>query len=587
MTPQTKIPTKASVDTTLSAPVKMTGAQIFLKTLEDLQVEYLFGYPGGVLLYVYDEIYKQNKIKHVLVRHEQGATHMADGYARVTGKPGVVLVTSGPGATNTVTGLATAMMDSVPMVCFTGQVPVPLIGNDAFQEADIVGITRPCTKHNYLVKDVNDLERIIHQAFYIATSGRPGPVLVDIPKDVTLATAEYKGIKNVTLRGYHPQIVPAAGPMDEAIDLIFKSKKPVLYMGGGVVAAGAAGLVTEFAEKLGLPVGITLMGLGGFPGTHDLSMGMIGMHGGYWANMAMNNSDLLVAFGPRFDDRVTGDLKKFAVKAKKIHLDIDATSIGKNVSVDVALVGDAKEVLKKLLEIVNKDPQRAVRFRDSLKGWHEQIQKWKKEHPIYYPQDMNGELRPQYVIQKIYDVTGGDTIITTDVGQHQMWSAQIFPFDKPRRWCTSGGLGTMGYGLPAALGAQMAHPNDTVFCISGDGSIQMNIQELATAVQYNLPVKTAIINNFCLGMVRQWQEYFYGKRYSESDLRSGMPDFVKLAESYGAVGFVCSKPRDVEGVLRESLKVKKPVLIDFQVAQEENVLPMVPAGKALDDMLLA
>ncbi len=564
----------------------MTGAQIFLRTLADLGVDCMFGYPGGVLLYVYDEIFKQNKVKHYLVRHEQGATHMADAYARVTGKPGVVLATSGPGATNTVTGLATAMMDSVPMVCFTGQVPVTLIGNDAFQEADIVGITRPCTKHNYLVKDVNDLERIIHQAFYIAASGRPGPVLVDIPKDVTLASAEYQGIKEVNLRGYHPQTVAPQGSMEKAIDLIYASQRPVLYMGGGVVASGAADLVKQFAEKLNLPVGITLMGLGGFPGSHDLSMGMIGMHGGYWANMAMNNADLLIALGPRFDDRVTGDVKKFAVKAKKIHLDIDASSIGKNVSVDVPLVGDAKAVLQQLLAILDKNPKKAEKYREELKPWHQQIKKWREEHPIYYPQDMNGELRPQYVIQKIFDVTNGDTIITTDVGQHQMWTAQIFSFNKPRRWCTSGGLGTMGYGLPAAIGAQVAHPNETVFCISGDGSIQMNIQEIATAVQYKLPVKTAIINNFCLGMVRQWQEYFYGRRYSESEIQA-MPDFVKLAEAYGAVGFLCKKPVDVEPILRESLKVKRPVLIDFQVAKEENVLPMVPAGKALDDMLLA
>lgn len=565
---------------------KLTGAQIFLKTLGDLGVEYLFGYPGGVVLYIYDEIYKQKKIKHILVRHEQGATHMADGYARVTGKPGVVLVTSGPGATNTVTGLATAMMDSVPMVCFTGQVPVHLIGNDAFQEADIVGITRPCTKHNYLVKDVKDLERIIHQAFYIATTGRPGPVLVDIPKDVTLASTEYQGIKNIKLRGYEPQTVPPSGPMEKAIELIYESKKPVLYMGGGVVASGAADLVRDFAEKLNLPVGITLMGLGGFPGSHELSMGMIGMHGGYWANMAMNNADLLIALGPRFDDRVTGDLKKFAVHAKKIHLDIDATSIGKIVAVDVALVGDAKQVLKRLLEIVDRDPERARKYREKAKPWHEQIRQWREQHPLYYPQDMNGDLRPQYVIQKIYDVTQGDAVITTDVGQHQMWAAQIFAFDRPRRWCTSGGLGTMGYGFPAAIGAQLAHPDATVFCISGDGSIQMNMQEMATAVQYQLPVKVAIINNFYLGMVRQWQEYFYGRRYSESDMRP-MPDFVKLAESFGAVGFLCKRPKDVEPILKESLKVRKPVLIDFQVAQEENVLPMVPAGKALDDMLLA
>jgi len=567
--------------------MKLTGAQIFLKTLEDLGVEYLFGYPGGVVLYIYDEIYQQNKIKHVLVRHEQGATHMADGYARVTGKPGVVLVTSGPGATNTVTGLATAMMDSVPMVCFTGQVPAHLIGNDAFQEADIVGITRPCTKHNYLVKDVNDLEKIIRQAFLIATTGRPGPVLVDIPKDVTTATGEYLGERKVSMRGYAPKTTAPQGPMKEAIDLIYASSRPVLYMGGGVVASGASEIVRQFAEKLNLPVGITLMGLGGFPGSHPLSMGMLGMHGGYWANMAMSEADLLIAFGPRFDDRVTGDLKKFATKAKKIHLDIDASSIDKIVKSDVALVGDAKQVISKLVEVIDQDPSRAAAFRKKVQPWLDQVQQWKKEHPIYYPQDMKGELRPQYVIQKIYDVTKGDCIVTTDVGQHQMWTAQIFPFEKARRWCTSGGLGTMGYGFPAAIGAQFAYPKDTVFCISGDGSIQMNIQEMATAVQYKLPIKVAIINNFYLGMVRQWQEFFYQRRYSESEMPA-MPDFVKLAESFGGVGFLVRKPSEVEPVLKESLKINdRPVLIDFQVSKEENVLPMVPTGKGLDEMLLA
>ncbi|MDO8644644.1 MAG: biosynthetic-type acetolactate synthase large subunit [bacterium] len=566
--------------------MQMTGAQIFVRALQDLKVKHIFGYPGGVVLPLYDALYQQKKIDHILVRHEQGATHMADAYARVTGKPGVVLVTSGPGATNTVTGLANAMMDSVPMVCFTGQVPIHLIGNDAFQEADIVGITRPCTKHNYLVKEVGELEEIIHKAFHIATTGRPGPVLVDLPRNVVQASTAYRGVKKVNLRGYQPITLEEPKNVSKALELIYQSKKPLFYLGGGIVSANASDLAKEFAEKLGLPVGLTLMGLGGFPGQHPLSLGMLGMHGGYWANMAMHESDLLVALGPRFDDRVTGSLDKFSLNSKKIHLDVDATSVGKNVAVDVPLVGDAKYVLQKLVQLVNRNPAKAKAYRKSIQPWREQIDQWRRAHPIVYSQDLNKPLQPQFVIQKIYDVTEGKAIITTDVGQHQMWTAQIYRFDRARRWCTSGGLGTMGFGLPAAIGAQVAFPKETVFSISGDGGIQMNIQELGTLARYRLPVKNVIINNACLGMVRQWQEFFYDKRYSES-IHDVEPDFVKLAESYGIAGFSTDKPSEVEPILKEALKIKGPVLMNFKVIKEENVLPMVPAGKGINEMMLA
>lgn len=568
--------------------MKLTGAQIFVKTLQDLGVDAVFGYPGGVVLFIYDELYKQDTITHYLVRHEQGAVHMADGYAKVTGRPGVCLVTSGPGATNTVTGLATAHMDSVPLVCFTGQVPVPMIGNDAFQEADIVGMTRPCTKHNYLVKDVRDLERIVHEAFLIAATGRPGPVLVDIPKDVTTSQTEYRGLKKVTLRGYKPaRAKPDHEAVRKAIAITLAARKPVLYIGGGILASGAEEELLKLAELLQIPVGITLMGLGGFPGTHPLSMGMLGMHGGYWANMAMSQSDLLIALGPRFDDRVTGKLDQFAPQAKKIHLDIDASSIGKNVPVDCALVGDARETIALLLaELQERSPKELAAFREAIKPWRDQVQKWRREHPISYQQKPEGPVLPQYVIQKVFEVTKGDAIITTDVGQHQMWAAQFYHFQKPRRWCTSGGLGTMGYGFPAAIGAQVPFPDQTVICISGDGSILMNIQELATAVQYKLPVVVAIINNAYLGMVRQWQEFFYEKRYSESCLEP-LPDFVKLAESFGAAGFMVDQVSDVEPVLKKAIALKKPTLIDFRVSPEENVFPMIPAGKGHHEMLLA
>ncbi len=568
--------------------MELTGAQIFVKTLQDLNVDTVFGYPGGVVLFIYDEIYKQDQFKHILVRHEQAAVHMADGYAKVTGKPGVALVTSGPGATNTVTGLATAYMDSVPMVCFTGQVPVAMIGNDAFQEADVIGITRPCTKHNFLVKDVADLERIIHEAFYIASTGRPGPVVVDIPKDVTTNMAEYKGIKSVSMRGYKPdRLKPEPGPVAQAIEMIFKARKPVLYVGGGIVAAGAEKELRALADKLQIPVGITLMGLGGFPGAHPLSMGMLGMHGGYWSNMAMSESDLLIALGPRFDDRVTGKLDQFSPNSKRIHLDIDATSIGKNVAVDCGIVGDARYVIQMMLDNLEKQPpERIEAYVNELAPWRDQINQWRADHPISYEQDPEGDILPQYVIDKIAELTDGNAIITTDVGQHQMWAAQFYPFNQPRRWCTSGGLGTMGYGFPAAIGAQFPCPDETVICISGDGSIMMNIQEIATAVQYDTPVIVAILNNSYLGMVRQWQQFFYDKRYSESSM-APLPDFVKLAESFGAVGFMVDKVKDVEPVLKQAIEVRKPCIIDFRVSPEENVFPMIPAGKGHHEMLLA
>lgn len=568
--------------------MELTGAQIFVKTLQDMGVDTIFGYPGGVVLYLYDELYQQDKIKHILVRHEQGALHMADGYAKVTGRPGVALVTSGPGATNAVTGLATANMDSVPLVCFTGQVPVAMIGNDAFQEADVVGITRPCTKHNFLVKDVKDLERIIHEAFYIASTGRPGPVLVDIPKDVTTNKAAYQGIQSVSMRGYHPERrEPAPAKIQQALEMIFAARQPVLYIGGGIVASGAENELMELAERLQIPVGITLMGLGAFPGTHPLSMGMLGMHGGYWANMAMSQSDLLIALGPRFDDRVTGKLDRFSPHSKKIHLDIDPTSIGKNVTVDCALVGDARAAIEALLARIDSMPaDRIESYRNQIAPWRSQINEWRSSHPIAYQQDPKGPVLPQYVIEKIYEVTKGDAIITTDVGQHQMWTAQFYHLNKPRRWCTSGGLGTMGYGFPAAIGAQLPFPKDVVICISGDGSIMMNIQELATAVQYDTPVIVAIINNSYLGMVRQWQQFFYDKRYSESSM-APLPDFVKLAESFGAAGFMVERAEDVEPTIRKAIDLRKPCLIDFRVSPEENVFPMIPAGKAHDEMLLA
>lgn len=559
--------------------MKLSGAEILIESLKKEGVKHIFGYPGGVVLNIFDVLYDEKDLQLILTRHEQGAAHAADGYARATGKPGVLLVTSGPGATNIVTGVANAYMDSIPMIVLTGQVPTMLIGNDAFQEADIVGITRPCTKYNFLVKDVDDLARTIKEAFYIATTGRPGPVLIDLPKDVSVAKADFKYPDKVDLRSYKPNLKGNAWQIKQAADAIAKAKRPVIIAGGGVISSGAAAELKELAETAKLPVTLTMMGLGGFPGEHKLCLGMLGMHGTYYANMAVHDSDLLVAIGMRFDDRVTGKVEGFAPHAKIVHIDIDPTSIRKNVRVDVPIVGDVRTVLKDLNKVVKEQEQdSSVR-----KAWLDRIGDWRAEHPLHYDQ---GEIiKPQFVVEKIYEVTGGDAIITTEVGQNQMWAAQFFKFKKPRTWLSSGGLGTMGYGFPAAIGAQLAFPNRNVFDIAGDGSIQMNIQELATCVLNNLPVKVAILNNCYLGMVRQWQELFFNKRYSSTCL-IGTPDFCKVAEAYGAVGLRAEKPSDVEPVIKEAIRVKRPVFMDFVCDQFEKVYPMVPAGAAINEMLL-
>jgi acetolactate synthase-1/2/3 large subunit len=561
--------------------MKKTGSQIIVEALKKEGVDILFNYPGGAVLPLFDEL-QSAPFRQVLVRHEQAAVHAADGYARATGKVGVVLVTSGPGATNTVTGIATAFMDSVPIVVMTGQVPTLLIGNDAFQEADIIGITRPCTKHNYLVKDIKDLAQTLKEAFYVARSGRPGPVLIDLPKDTLVNSTEFKYPEKVDIRGYQPTYEGHFGQIQRAIKLILKSKKPVLYVGGGIISSNASKELTLFAERLGIPVTMTLMGLGGIPGNHPLSLGMLGMHGTYWANMAVMESDLLIAIGSRFDDRVTGKIEAFAPQAKIIHIDIDPTSISKNVRVDLPIVGDCKRILSKILSLLEEEDIDS--FKGGIDKWHHQIDKFKAIHSMDYEQSKI--IKPQYVIEKIFELTKGDVIVSTEVGQNQMWTAQYFPFLKPRTLLTSGGLGTMGYGFPAAMGAQVAFPNKLVIDISGDGSFQMNSQELATVVQYQLPVKVAILNNGYLGMVRQWQEFFYGKRYASSSLEGVSPDFVKLAEAYGAVGLRATKPEEVVPTLKKAFSVSKPVIIDFLVDPEENVYPMVPAGEALNQMRL-
>jgi acetolactate synthase-1/2/3 large subunit len=563
--------------------VKMTGAEIFVKALEDLGVEVVFGYPGGAVLNIYDALFQNAKVRHLLVRHEQGGVHMADGYARASGNTGVCLVTSGPGATNTVTGIATAYMDSIPIVVFTGQVPTLMIGNDAFQEADIIGITRPCTKHNYLIKQTRDMARIIKEAFYIASTGRPGPVLVDIPKDVLTSTAEYHLPKEVKLRGYHPTYEGHQKQVQNAIQMLLEKDRPVIYAGGGVILSGASPLLTEFARILGIPVTTTLMGLGGFPGTAPLSLGMLGMHGTYRANMAISHCDVILGVGARFDDRVTGKIDEFAPGAKIIHVDIDPTSIQKNVAVNIPIVGDLRDVLKKMIKLV-KGTKEAARYRKRISPWRDQIEKWKSTYPLAYKQG-KGRIKPQYVVEQIYQLTNGNAIVTTEVGQNQMFAAQYYLFDKPRTFLSSGGLGTMGYGLPAAIGAQVAMPDRLVVDIAGDGSIQMNIQELATAVQYRLPVKVVILNNGSLGMVRQWQELFFQGKYSQTCLPQ-VPDFVRLAEAYGAAGFRATKPGQVPEVLRKGFAAPGPAIIDILTDPDEMVYPMVPAGAPLTKMLL-
>jgi len=561
--------------------MKMTGAEIILQSLKKLGVNTIFGYPGGVVLNIFDLLYDDKELKLILTRHEQGAVHAADGYARASGKPGVALVTSGPGATNTVTGIATASMDSIPIVILSGQVPTMLIGNDAFQEADIVGITRPCTKYNYLVKDVKDLAYIIKEAFYIASTGRPGPVLIDLPKDVTAGKADFLFPEKIEMRSYNPTYEGNKWMIKKAAEEIMKAKRALIVAGGGVIHSEAAAELRELAEMTDIPVTTTMMGLGAFPGSHKLFLGMPGMHGTYYANKAIQESDLLIAVGMRFDDRVTGKIDAFAPHAKIVHIDIDPTSIRKNVRVDIPIVGDAKKILSDLNHVIAQDTKK--QWQVVRNAWLKQIREWKKARPLSYTYDED-VIKPQFVVEKLYEVTKGDAIITTEVGQNQMWAAQFFKYDKPRTWLSSGGLGTMGYGFPAALGAQLAHPGKTVIDIAGDGSIQMNIQELATAVIYKLPVKVAILNNRYLGMVRQWQELFYKERYSYTNL-DVVPDFVKVAEAYGAVGLRASKPSEVEPVIRESLKVKLPVFMDFMVSWNEKVFPMVPAGAPIDEML--
>ncbi|UCD86143.1 MAG: biosynthetic-type acetolactate synthase large subunit [Deltaproteobacteria bacterium] len=562
--------------------MKKNGAQILVEGLKREGVKVIFGFPGGAVLNIYDELFDATFLRHILVRHEQGAVHAADGYARASGKPGVCLVTSGPGATNTVTGVATAYMDSIPIVVFTGQVPTALVGNDAFQEADIVGITRPCTKYNFLVKDIKDLARTIKEAFYIATTGRPGPVLIDLPKDITSNTTDFSYPNKVAIRGYNPVYEGHPGQIKKALQLILDSTRPVIYSGGGIISSSAFRELKALAEKLNIPVTTTLMGLGGFPSNHRLSLGMLGMHGTYWANMAVTECDLLIAIGARFDDRVTGKVDEFAPRARTIHIDIDPTSISKNVRVDIPIVGDAKSILKGLITYLGKQ-KGLEKIKVSNKKWLSQIEKWKRTHPLNYKKGK--EIKPQYVVEKLYELTKGEAIISTEVGQNQMWASQFYRFDKPRTFLSSGGLGTMGYGFPAAIGAQAAFPKKTVIDIAGDGSIQMNIQELTTAVQHNLPVKIAILNNRYLGMVRQWQELFYRKRYSHSNIEMA-PDFVKLAEAYGALGLRAERPEEVVPIIREALRSNKPVLMDFIVSREEGVYPMVPAGAPIDKMLL-
>ena len=563
----------------------MSGAEMVVRALQDHGVETLFGYPGGAVLPIYDALFQHNQIQHVLVRHEQGAAHAAEGYARSSGKPGVLLVTSGPGATNTITGLTDALMDSIPLVCITGQVPTHLIGSDAFQECDTVGITRHCTKHNYLVRTVEDLPRILHEAFYVAQNGRPGPVVVDIPKDVQFAVGAYFGPAKIEHKTYKPQLDADPARIEQAVAMLLAARRPIFYTGGGVINAGpeASRLLRELVELTGFPITSTLMGLGAYPASGDKWLGMLGMHGTFEANNAMHDCDLMVAVGARFDDRITGRLDAFSPGSKKIHIDIDPSSINKNVKIDLGVVGDCAHVLRQMLDVLRA--QKKAPDAAALAQWWTQINRWRGRKSLSFKAS-NVVIKPQYAVQRLYELTKGrKTYITTEVGQHQMWAAQHYHFEEPNRWMTSGGLGTMGYGLPAAIGVQMAHPDALVVDIAGEASILMNMQELSTAIQYCLPVKIFILNNEYMGMVRQWQELLHGGRYSHS-YSEALPDFVKLAEAYGAVGIRCSDPSDLDGAIREMIDSPRAVLFDCVVDKTENCLPMIPSGKAHNEMLL-
>jgi acetolactate synthase-1/2/3 large subunit len=565
---------------------EMTGAEMVIKALADQGVEHIFGYPGGAVLPIYDALFHQDKVRHILVRHEQGAVHAAEGYARSTGKVGCVLVTSGPGATNAVTGLTDALCDSIPLVCITGQVPTHLIGNDAFQECDTVGITRPCTKHNYLVRDVNDLSRVLHEAFQIAASGRPGPVVVDVPKDVQFATGIYHGPKNIEHKTYKPRLKGDHHKIQAAVELMRHAKRPLFYTGGGIINAGpeASHLLRELVQMTGFPITSTLMGLGAYPANDPQWLGMLGMHGTYEANMAMHDCDLMLCIGARFDDRITGRIDAFSPGSKKVHVDIDPSSINKNVKVDLPIIGDCGYVLEDMVRLWRAAGP--VPNKNELEPWWKRIDKWRGRKSLAY-QHSNEIIKPQYAIQRLYELTRDkDVYITTEVGQHQMWAAQFFKFDAPNRWMTSGGLGTMGYGLPAAVGVQLAHPKSLVVDIAGEASVLMNMQELSTAVQHRLPIKVFILNNQYMGMVRQWQELLHGGRYSES-YSEALPDFVKLAEAYHAVGIRCEKPGDLDDAIREMIAVDRPVLFDCAVDQAENCFPMIPSGRAHNEMLMS
>ncbi len=567
------------------ADMELTGAEILVSCLRDEGVKHVFGYPGGAVLNIYDEIYKQKDFEHILVRHEQAAVHAADAYARCTGQVGVAIVTSGPGATNAVTGIATAYMDSIPMVVITGQVPTAAIGQDAFQEVDTVGITRPCVKHNFLVKDVRELASTIKKAFYIAATGRPGPVVVDVPKDITQHKWAYEYPKSVTMRSYNPTSKGHAGQIKKAAQMLLEAKRPMIYTGGGVVLGNAAQQVTELVRLLGFPITSTLMGLGGYPSPDPMFLGMLGMHGTIEANMAMQHCDVLLAVGARFDDRVVGNPKHFAKEAHRIiHIDVDPSSISKRVRVDVPIVGEVGQVLDEIIKLIKAGQEKPDE--QAIKAWWAQIELWRSQDCLKYDRAAS-VIKPQFVVEKLYEVTRGDAYVTSDVGQHQMWAAQYYKFAKPRRWINSGGLGTMGFGLPAAMGVQMAHPDAAVACITGEGSIQMNIQELSTCKEWKLPLKIILLNNGYLGMVRQWQEFFYEERYAESYMTS-LPDFVKLAEAYGHVGMTIEKPEDVEPALRDAFGKHKDrlVFLNFLTDPRENVFPMIPAGKGLSEMIL-